>query len=303
MKILVYCFVNSSTGYGHWYRSLALAQAAQQRGHAVYVASDRQPPPGLTHIPTRYNDIGSFATALNIVKPDWLITDIPHDPPMWIRTLAKCKILTLNGIGYNQADGADLRVIQGVADIELPGPQDKVPVLKGLEYVILRPEIAKYRDIPKGQDTFVWGGGADMLGLLNRFVLACPGTFATLIVGDMTPAPLVSGPCHSVVRVKADSLDMFEWMAGSKAACIAMGVAAWELSYLGLETTVFSATPLHLIFAQGMAKAGLIKAWPEVGLPGNEEMRDFIRSDFEITGQPPDLLGPKRIMEALEGYG
>jgi hypothetical protein len=52
-----------------------------------------------------------------------------------------------------------------------------------------------------------------------------------------------------------------------------------------------------------MERAGLIRAWPSVGLPGNEEIREFIRTPFEITGQPPDLNGASRVMEAIEAYG
>jgi hypothetical protein len=257
----------------------------------------------LRHIPAKYNDPVTFARALMAAEPDWLIVDIPHTPPDWIRGLAKCRICTLNGIGYNQNDGANLRVIQGVADVDLPGPQDKVPVLKGLEYVILRPEIEKYKGMVKGTDLMVWGGGADPLNLLQRFNLACPGKFATLIVSPMAPAPVIIGPCHATIRLNEESTDIFEWMGGSRGLVCAMGMICMEAAYLKLPQWVFSFSPLHLRFARGLERLGLIKMWPEVGLPSNEEIRAFVEEDFEPWGEPPSLDGAVNVMKAIEDFG
>jgi spore coat polysaccharide biosynthesis predicted glycosyltransferase SpsG len=303
MKILHFVFCSIKHGYGHWYRSMALARCAQERGHIVYVASDRIPPEGIGHISVSRADEPSLSYALKVAKPDWLIVDIPNDLPDWIRAATNRRIATLNGIGYNQNDhGPDLRIIQGVDDLDLPGAQDNVPTLKGAEYVILRPELAKYQEQVKGEMTAVWGGGADVLHLLARFPIACPGTLALLLAGDMTPIPSLNLPTQTIVRLDPESEQIFDILAGSRKVVAAMGVIAWESNYLGLDTKIFSATPLHLRFATAMERHGYIKAWPTVGLPSNEEIKAFVNEPFEPWARV-DLLGAQRVMEAIENYG
>lgn len=304
MRILSYFFANPSCGYGHWFRSLALAQAAQARGHTVFVAGDRQPSPGLTHIPTVYNDPVSFARALQLAQPDWVIVDVPDPLPAWIRGIAKCKVAALNGIGYNQNEGLNLRVIQGHKDVELPGKQDGVPTIKGTQYVILRPDLEKYKGIVKGSDWICWGGGTDPLGLLSRFTLACPGWFAVLIASPMIPAPIVTSPTHAVIRMNEEGTGVFGWLAGSQASCISFGMIAYELIFLGVPVYAFASTPLHLRFAQPLARRGLIKLWPTVGLPGKEEVRAFLSEPYEMPEETGiSLDGAANVMEAIEGYG
>lgn len=304
MRLLFMTFANSHTGYGHLFRSLALARTALARGHAVTIAGDRQPA-DLPWIPARYNFQPDLQMALDTIKPDWLIVDVPDPLPGWIRQTAKCRVCALNGIGYNQAEGLDLRVIQGSKNVRLPGKQDGVPTIKGIEYVILRPELARYKGLPRSnEDVFVWGGGSDVMGLLTRFPIACPGTFATLILGDMTPIyPMAYGPTCTAVRVKADGLEMLEWMAGSQRAVVAMGMCIYELLYLGIPSYVFNSSALHLRFAEPLAEAGLIKLWPGIGLPGDREIKEFVNQPFEMPGETGiDLEGARRVMEAIENF-
>jgi spore coat polysaccharide biosynthesis predicted glycosyltransferase SpsG len=304
MKILHYVFANKDTGLGHWHRSLALAQTARQRGHIVNIASDRTPPYPFGFILTAYRDKFSLISALQLASPDWLIVDMPDPLPEWLRELADeagCKICTLNGIGYNQNDGSDLRIIQGVADIDLPGLQDRVEVLKGIDYVILRPEIAKYQNESSGQDTLVWGGGMDVLGIHKRFFSVCPGRFAVHILSDMIAPPILNSPTQTYLRLSGESESIFGWIASSRDIVAAMGVIAWESAFLRRPIKVFSASPLHLVFAQGMERAGLLRAYPQVGLPEDDkELREFLDEPFEPTGQPPDDKGAERIIEAIE---
>lgn len=305
LRILSLVYANRSTGYGHWFRSLALAQTAQQRGHTVTIAGDRQPPTGLPFIHLHDLSPGALVMALQSTKPDWLIVDLPGDLPEWIRELTTCKIAVLNGIGYNQnEEGLDLRVIQGSRGVELPGRQDKVPTITGLEYVILRPELEAYKGLAKGQDWICWGGGIDPLRLLSQFTVACPGWFAVLVASSMMPAPIVTSPTHAVIKMNEDSPDIFGWMVSSKAACISFGMIAYELLFLGVPVYAFASTPLHLRFAQPLAERGLIKLWPTVGLPSKEEIRTFLEEDFEAPKETGlDLLGGERVMREIENYG
>lgn len=298
LKLLFVVFCRRETGYGHWYRSMALAQTASQRGYSVTIAGDRNPG-DLPYSPIGYNDPVSYKQVIEATKPDWVFVDLPGVLPAWVRSMTPGKICTLNGIGYNQNDGADLRVIQGMADVELPGEQDKVPVLKGREYVILRPELQQYKGAGRGDETVLWGGGMDVLGLHSRFFAACPGRFAVHLISEMILLPLLNGPTQTCIRVRDGSI--MGWIASSRAFVTAMGMVCWEAAYLGLPQWVFSASDLHLRFARAMDKGGLIKAYPTIGLPKtNEEFRGFIDSSFMPTGEPPDLDGARRVLEAIE---
>lgn len=302
LKLLFYVFAQEETGLGHWYRSLALAQATQGRGHCVTIASNREPLKRINYIQTHYLEPGDYVQAIQATRPDWLIVDLPHTPPAWIRKMYEGKIVTLNGIGYNQNDGADLRVIQGAISVDLPGEQDKVPTLKGLEYIILRPEIAKHKGIPRGEFSLIWGGGVDSIGLLQSFADWFPEERAFFIVADMTPIPILKSPSHWLLKLNQDSDDLFWWLGRCKKLITAMGMIVPEAAgYLGVPTYVFNASELHLSFAKAMEEAGLIKAWNDVGLPSEEAVRTFIDTPYEINKDKMlDNLGAERVMIAIE---
>ena len=138
----------------------------------------------------------------------------------------------------------------------------------------------------------------DRMGLLEQFSRVYPEDEADLFVVGMTPSPRV-GVRH-VVDSSVNDMAFLGRIAGSRRAVVAMGMIVFELVYLGIQTHCFNATDLHLLFSQGMARHGLIKAWPEVGLPGDEEFKDFLSEPFEITGRGPDLRGAARVMREIE---
>lgn len=301
LKILVYAFCTPETGYGHIFRSLALAQAAKDRGHTVAVVSNRKPP-GLVWYVAEYLEPLHYSLALKDFKPDWVVVDLPHTPPAWIKkTAGKAKILTLNGIGYNQNDGADLRVIQGCAEVELPGEQDKVPVLKGLEYIILRPEIAKHKGAARGDFNLCWGGGVDSCGLLEAVANWLPNEPTFFVVADMTPVPLLTSPHHWVLKLNQDSDDLFWWLSKAKRLITAFGMVVPEALFLGTKVFSINASQLHQAFAAPLAEQGLIKNYPAVGLPSREEMVRFLGEPFEPAES--NLIGADgaaKVMQAIE---
>lgn len=307
LTILHYCFANEFTGLGHHFRSLALAQAAQDRGHIVFIASNRQPPKQFRYLPAEYLSPAHYAGALQAAKPDWVVVDLPHTLPDWIRELApdNTKICTLNGIGYDQADNwVNLRVIQGVADLELPKGINRGNTVMGIDYVIIRPEIERYRDNLRWYGgTLVWGGGNDYLGILPKMVsLYFNSRSLYLVVADMTPEPKhINKDWHSVNRISGDGLGMIERLAVCRDAAVAMGMITWESAYLSTPCYVFSYSPLHLMFAQGMERYGLIKAWPEVGLPSDDEIREFLAEPFKINEENrPKGDGAINVLKEIE---
>lgn len=60
LRLLCLCYCNKNTGFGHFFRSLALAQTAQQRGHDVTIAGDRRPSNGLPFIHLQPIGFGSL---------------------------------------------------------------------------------------------------------------------------------------------------------------------------------------------------------------------------------------------------
>lgn len=303
LRILMYCFANEATGLGHWFRSLALAQAAHQRGHTVTIASNRTPPRPLKHIQARYLDPGDYNRAIQASRPDWVVVDLPHTPPAWIREMTPGKIAFLNGIGYNQADGLiDLRIIQGAAEVNLPGEQDKVPTVKGLEYIILRPEIAQHKGAVRGEFSLIWGGAADGLSLLQNYADWFPDEKAFFLVADMTPIPLLKSPNHWLLKLKEDSDDLFWWLARCKRLVCTMGMIIPESIYLSTPSFCLNYSPLHLAFSTPLAERGLIKNYPAVGLPSREEMERFLTEPWErADSEEIGIEGALRVVKEIEG--
>ena len=85
-------------------------------------------------------------------------------------------------------------------------------------------------------------------------------------------------------------------------AAVQMGMVAWETVALGLPTYIFSPTEDHLRYALAMDEAGLVFAYPEVGLPGPEALEAFLQIPYEITGTPPDGRAAERILKLMEDY-
>jgi spore coat polysaccharide biosynthesis predicted glycosyltransferase SpsG len=300
LKLLFYTFRNKHTGYGHWFRSLALAEVAQDRGHEVLIASNTEPPFRYPWEFVAYDSPTELDRALSFHHPDWLVIDLPDTLPGWIQDMAKCKICVLNGIGYDQAEGVDLRVIQGVADLELPKKIDTSNTIMGLEYIILRPEIARYRSAKKFDLWFIWGGGNDHLSLLDRFGESCQDKNAVMILNGMAKLPKRRSQNHLLIEPESPEA-IFNPMAYAQWACVAMGMVVPELIYLNVSPYVFSFSELHLKFAQGMERYGLIKAFPQVGLPGKRKMRAFLEEPFPQVGENKiDGWGAERVVEEIE---
>lgn len=299
MRLLFYVFCSPQTGFGHFYRSMALAQVASDRGHTVYIASDTRPSNNVIWLSVKYDFPPSLEYALDFVKPDWLIVDLPDTLPAWIEDMATCKICVLNGIGYDQANNVALRVIQGVGDLELPKGVDLSNTVMGVDYVIIRPEIERFKKCTKNNKIFVWAGGNDVTGLLPRYEQVCSDWVSTLIVSNITPVPGATGQNHTVIKPQS-SLDIFKWLASSKRAVVNMGMIVWEALFLGIKVHCFNASKLHLTFSQAMDRQGLLKSYPAVGLPDNEQMRKFLEQDFEIKGKRPDLKGGERVIKEME---
>jgi spore coat polysaccharide biosynthesis predicted glycosyltransferase SpsG len=304
MKILFYVFATPETGLGHIFRSTALVQAATEAGHTVAIMSNRKPPVG-QWLDAHYLQKQQLSAALDVIQPDWLVVDLPDTLPPWVEELvgSRAKICVLNGIGYDQANNVALRVIQGVNDIQLPRRMTPKNTLIGSEYVILRSEIEAVKRGGERDYWLVWGGARDYMKLLPAFSEAYKDEMCLMLRVPMTPEYKIVNRNHTTLTTRKD-LDIFNWIAGAKAVVCAMGVIAWECAYIGVPAYVFSYTDLHLTFARGMSAHGLIRSYPEVGLPNVEAIRNFTKGRlFKVdkeSGMIPDNKGAARIVKEME---
>lgn len=308
MKILVVTLPAQVAGMGHTVRCRELTRTAHEEGHNVasyspaadWLNTMGKPPAQVLESAraelTGMIDGSSWRGAFRHGdKLDWVILDLPFSPADWVIGTAHnagAKVCLLNGVGHDPQNGrTDLVIGQGfVEGVEYAG----------LEYVILRRELFTY--VPWGGTRwFVWGGYNDPMGLLPMFGSAMRGTSAWLVEGSRksTGHKFDDLSLHHRV-VESTGNQVFRFMAGAPAACVAMGMICWELSTLRIPQYVFSATEGHLAFAKRMEDAGLVRAWDGIGLPEFAVFREFLSEPFQPTGERPDGNGARRVLGLME---
>lgn len=287
MKILITYMADFDHGYGHHYRCLALADTARAAGHTVKLMSNLDTADYHLSDDTTH---GLLEGALESYQPDWLVVDFAHTFDSKLCALAhrnNSMIVNLNGVGWQfDTPDADITWVQDVP-----------------ERVILRASVldTKWHG---GKGWFVWGGAADSINLLPTFSQALPEVEAILVGTTVTDSKLLTYKFASAHTYTITSNDeILPHMANSGRACIHCGMMMWELAYLGIPTYIFSGSVSHLHFAQNIEAMGLAKAWPQVGLPGKDEMRNFLLTDFTInTARRPDGRGVVRLLAEMEQH-
>ncbi len=277
---------------GHKYRSEALRKEAVAYKHNIATVGDIY-----RHKPV-----------------DWLIADVIRWEEIPEELVELChkqhtKIALLNGVGH--------KIEEGQADFVWI--QDKP------ERVILRRELFQNpwynRKIIRRHNRrwwFVFGGATDSMGLLPAFVDAMEHN-AWLVTTELTPdyshiTTYWDAALHGKTKEKghsvwqnpikmADDNDLFSHMYIVQNACVAMGMTAWEFAAIRKHTYVFSISEEHLHFAQNMADMGLVKAYPKVGIPSAQEIKDFLVEwpRYRMNKKyAPDGNGATRLLMALE---
>lgn len=279
MRINFLVFACPAVGLGHWYRSIALAEYIQAAGHQVRIISDRQPPDNLLWHSVSFDDQVLWRSPL-MSPADWLAIDLPDEAPDWLYDHCRAngiQTCILNGVGHQVGDRADLRIVQGLAEAQY----------SGVDYIILRESVFHIKAIRRPAiEWFVFGGGADKMGLTRRFPDLQRVSFS-----------ISDADWYAVQRPDDGFL-----VAASQCrrACVAMGMTVWELVAMGIPTYVFSLTDLHLYFALNMQEAGYINAWNGTGLPTRSKMNDFLSEPFVPAGKPIDGRACERILKLME---
>ena len=291
MNVGIMYFADEQYGLGHHYRCLELAKELEKSGHIVYLLSNLQFPKRL-YFQLRPHNQYDFYHIVDQCNLNWLIIDTPYHPDQFVfeyKDKFNYRILYLNA----DMDNAfiDINVIQGCLDGTHSGP----------EYVIIRSDLHEYKTDTKSDSWFVFGGSADKMELLKYFTKTIDDR-AFLVGTEFADLPdKIDNDKHMLASV-ADDTAFLALMASCKRACISFGMVAWELVYFGIPTYVFSPTKDHLRWAQAMEKERLIKAYPDVGLPNEHEVKEFLSKPFEIAENSLDLKGAARIVRLMESY-
>ena len=284
LRILLYTNRNKQSGFGHFYRATALADEAWQRGHTVAFAGDAKPLSSSKYYSV--HDAQTFHKAVADFNPDWLIVDLPGQLPSYIAEI-RAKLCVINGIGHNSGIRPELAISQGFEG-EYCAPK----------YLILRRALARYNKVSRGDRWFVFGGAADELGLLPAFDRAMEDQPAYLLATELTEGLTGWVAKHRIVTGQDDSV--LGWIAIARSGCVHLGVTTWELLYFNIPCYVFSRSEYHLKDALEMDKRGWVKAWPGIGLPSDEELREFLLTPFAPPKNVVGLDGAMRVIKLIE---
>lgn len=305
LNILIVFFTGKHYGMGHKVRSLVLADELERRGHHVVICTNEQLR-GKTYFQSRpfedKNSANDLYHIFNQFHADWVVIDTPYTPDKWI--VDRCKeikadIALLNASGDNGEDVANVCVVQGILD---PRKFPSNPIyFYGIDYIILRPELATFVSSQKMDWWFVFGGAEDRMKLVSKFQRYAPTERAVIPHSPSYTPDAKQTPVHQIVAMNNDR-GMMELMGVSQRACIAFGMTAWELAYLGVPAYTFAFTKTHMKFAKGMQTLDLIRVHDKIGIPNKKNFTEFIHKPFEVLdGNRPDLNGVSRVADILVG--
>jgi len=192
--VLALCIEAShARGMGHLYRSLVLAQALAAAGQdCLFLVNDdpvacrilSQKGHRFESVPLHANEAWEARIAASQQIDLWIndrhVTDAAHAAR--VKALG-IPLVTFDDRGPGSAD-ADLHIAAMIVD-----PQEPVAgrrILRGFDYLVLNPEISRFRRLRTGPgSTLVTLGGADTYGATVKVVkaLAAAGRPATVVVG------------------------------------------------------------------------------------------------------------------------
>ena len=300
MRILHYTVNTPESGQGHYYRQVALSEAAKKQGHGIWLMSERN------NFTARESEL-SFVHAMAVeTSPDWVVIDLPGEvQPVFFNIAQRLDIKTcvIDGIGHPATDAeADIVVSQGF-DTGRDGYGFP-------DYLLLRKEVFEHEwdtgyklrgKVEPNIPIFVFGGAADGMGLLPYVQAAMPHRCLRLAITPHTQCDKLRTVWNHDTLACAGA-EIFNHMENPQFAICAMGVSVLELCAIGVPTYVFSITARHLDTALNLHKEGYIKAFPRVGLPETvEEFLAFVDGGF-VAGKRLGNGGPGRVLGLMEDY-
>ena len=283
--VIVFFSDKDKYGMGHYYRSLELVDELERNGNYVTILGNNQHRRRV-YFQIRDGNHDDFYHAIFQIRPDIIIFDVPSIADYYYEIANDYNAITTDiNAGSTINSHTDINIVQGYADVNTP--------YKGEKYVILRKVLGEMKDVPSHDKWLVYNGSSDM-PLIQTFNEAIDQEAFLL-----TSNPEYQTEKHAVI-ITTDDTAALPFIASSGKACVAFGMIVWELIYFHTSVYAFSLTEKHLEFATEMDKRGLIKAYPEVGVPKADDLRAFLEIPFTPTETSLDLEGAARIARLLE---
>lgn len=251
-------------GIGHLKRSVALVKALRARGHTARIVGMSEC--ARTLLIPEQSDQGA---------PTVRIFDLPYEVGVVLFERAKAEgIFTVALDGFGDHGQADLTI--SVFEHKLPPPPGKR--VAGLEYAIIRTEIADLAPSFSGDGVVIMMGGGDNheVGPQIAERLALWESHVTLVQG-----PNVAAPYHCRypnIEILIDPVDLPQRMARCRWAVTNGGSSMMEMMCLGKPVHVIPQTADELALARIVAEAGAV-----LGI-GEEQLRGPPTAKEECVG-------------------
>jgi spore coat polysaccharide biosynthesis predicted glycosyltransferase SpsG len=279
--VRIICEGGKRFGFGHLRRSATLANAFKRNGFDVRV--EPQSAEAISLLPASPSDKGDADL--------WLL-DLPHDASHWVEDARRQKrpVVALDYIGTQAPDLVISIFHRGTVP-------EGVCHLVGLEYAIIRPEIAALAPAPTGRGVIIVMGGGDQLGLAEQAALRLHalGFEVTIVDGPLATTNEILPP--EVSRLPKPG-DIAPVMASSAWGVTSGGGAMMEMLCLGKPVHVIPRTPFEAALAQLVFdKGGLLG----IGLDRLQMPSEFCSRTISRTARTlVDGKGVDRIVKAIE---
>lgn len=317
--MFVFCIESShARGMGHLFRSLTLAAELRSRGHSVrFLANDH--PNSLRIIRERGFDVALYDLAA-VTGWEEAFVDPAGPSPIWINdrlNTRRSHSETIKGLGAklvtfdDRGDGAELADVNICALVfekteDLRGKDVRL----GVEYMILNPEIERYRRVRQGlASILVTLGGADTYGVTVRV--------AKWLSSKPFPVTIVTGPSFQHMAeleevVSTAAPDRFKLLSQVPSLAAEMyrhdlaitggGVTPFEACAAGLPCVVIANEPFEIPVGRALEQLGVAffaGHHSEFDL-GTLEKAIPIRRMSETAMTKVDLGGVDRVADLLE---
>ena len=294
-RLVIRADAGPAIGIGHVMRCLALARAWREAGGEATLVGrsptgdlrERIRAAGIDYRPLgqTHPDPSDLAMTRDVVQAAvaeqggaggaWLAVDGYHFDARYYQALREtgCRVLVVDDMAHLPYYDADLILNQNLGAEELDYPSGgRTVLLRGVRYVLLRPEFQRYREVGRdvartAKRVLVTLGGADPRNVTEQAVRALeqvelPGLEAKIVAGAANPR---AGRLREEIgRGRADvelltRVDDVPWlMAWADVALSAAGSTCWELAFMGLPAAVVVAADNQVPIARRLAEEGVV---------------------------------------------
>jgi spore coat polysaccharide biosynthesis predicted glycosyltransferase SpsG len=298
---------------GHFFRALNLAAALGRAGQVCKIFINRHEPAlrllqnaGMQHAVVDLADLESDWEGRIVEQEgirawidDRLNTDARHAAHVKGR---KISLTTFDDRGAGAAL-ADLNIAALALD-----PEERLPgrrVLRGIEYLILNPEISRYRRTRHdAKRLLVTLGGSDTYGVTVKVVrcLRAAGRSATVVVGPGFRHDIELGEVLGPgIALKRDVASLVAEFAHYDVAVTGGGITPFEANASGLPCIIIANEPFEVPIARGLAAlGGSVFAGYHAELDESFVMRDLPIEKMSRAGiEHVGLGGADRVVREL----